>query len=180
VAEALEAVVHGDRDSCRCVGRKIEKIDLPKALQSPRSLRGDKVVMAHHDTVVQAEDHVHRLSSRTKRPCPGWEKLFESASTSSEPDRRGAMRRPFPVLNVLSVLMVVFALAMLLPLGVSFMYGDAARQAHYEAVLITFVSGSDIVGAHPLQPGRTADPRRVPSCGAGVDRAARRSRRCPF
>ena len=54
------------------------------------------------------------------------------------------MVRPFPVLNVLSVLMVVFALAMLLPLGVSFMYGDAARQAHYEAVLITFVSGATL------------------------------------
>src|SRR5258707_1620185 len=52
------------------------------------------------------------------------------------------MVRPFPVLNVLSVLIVVLALAMLLPLGVSFMYGDAARHAHYEAVLITFVSGA--------------------------------------
>src|SRR6195256_2231849 len=52
------------------------------------------------------------------------------------------MVRPLPVLNVLSVLIVVFALAMLLPLGVSFMYGDAARHAHYEAVLITFVSGA--------------------------------------
>ena len=54
------------------------------------------------------------------------------------------MVRPLPVLNVLSVLMVVFALAMLLPLGVSFMYGDAARHAHYEAVLITFVSGATL------------------------------------
>ena len=30
VAEALEAVVHGDRESSRCVGRRIEEIDLPK------------------------------------------------------------------------------------------------------------------------------------------------------
>src|SRR5438094_642966 len=52
------------------------------------------------------------------------------------------MVRPFPVLNVLSVLIVVFALAMLLPLCVSLGYGDAARNAYENAVLITFVSGA--------------------------------------
>jgi trk system potassium uptake protein TrkH len=56
------------------------------------------------------------------------------------------MVRPFPVLNVLSVLIVVFSLAMLVPLGVSFLYGDAARHAYYEAVLITFVSGATLWG----------------------------------
>ena len=40
------------------------------------------------------------------------------------------MVRPFPVLNVLSVLIVIFSLAMLVPLGVSFLYGDAARHAY--------------------------------------------------
>src|SRR2546425_13119482 len=52
------------------------------------------------------------------------------------------MVRPLPVLNVLSFLIVIFSLAMLLPLGVSFLYGDAARRAYYEGVLITFVSGA--------------------------------------
>src|SRR5947208_14401179 len=52
------------------------------------------------------------------------------------------MVRPCPVLNVLSVLIVVFALAMLLPLCVSLGYGDAARNAYEKAVLITFVSGA--------------------------------------
>jgi trk system potassium uptake protein TrkH len=56
------------------------------------------------------------------------------------------MVRPFPVLNVLSVLIVVFALAMLLPLAVSLMYGDAARHAYYEAVLTTFASGAALWG----------------------------------
>src|SRR5439155_25995358 len=51
------------------------------------------------------------------------------------------MVRPLPVLNVLSVLIVVFSLAMLRPLGVSFIYGDAARHAYEKAVLITFASG---------------------------------------
>ncbi|TMH38466.1 MAG: TrkH family potassium uptake protein, partial [Betaproteobacteria bacterium] len=56
------------------------------------------------------------------------------------------MVRPIPVLYVLSVLIVIFSLAMLVPLGVSFLYGDAARHAYYEAVLITFVSGATLWG----------------------------------
>src|SRR5258708_34666876 len=52
------------------------------------------------------------------------------------------MVRPFAVLNVLSVLIVVFALAMLAPLCESLGYGDAARHAYEKAVLITFVSGA--------------------------------------
>src|SRR5258708_5679401 len=52
------------------------------------------------------------------------------------------MVRPFAVLNVLSVLIVVFALAMLAPLCVSLGYGDAARHAYEKAVLITFASGA--------------------------------------
>ncbi len=52
------------------------------------------------------------------------------------------MVRPFAVLKVLSVLIVVFALAMLLPLCVSLGYGDAARHAYEKAVLITFASGA--------------------------------------
>jgi trk system potassium uptake protein TrkH len=52
------------------------------------------------------------------------------------------MSRLFSVLNVLSVAIVIFALAMLLALGVSLGYGDAAGRACGEAVLITFVSGA--------------------------------------
>jgi trk system potassium uptake protein TrkA len=76
VAEALEAVVHGDRDSCRCVGRKIEEIDLPKGAAIAAIVRGDKVIMAHHDTVVQAEDHVIVFVT-DKKTLPKVEKLFE-------------------------------------------------------------------------------------------------------
>ena len=45
------------------------------------------------------------------------------------------MVRLLPVLEVLSVVIVMFALAMLLPLGVSFLYDDAAaklREANNE------------------------------------------------
>ena len=52
------------------------------------------------------------------------------------------MVRLLPVLEVLSVVVVVFALAMLLPLGVSFLYDDAARHAYGKGVAVTFASGA--------------------------------------
>jgi trk system potassium uptake protein TrkA len=75
-AEALEAVVHGDRDSCRCVGRRIEEIDLPKGASIAALVRSDKVIMAHHDTVVQADDHLIVFVT-DKKLLPRVEKLFE-------------------------------------------------------------------------------------------------------
>ncbi len=75
-AEALEAVVHGDRDSCRCVGRKIEEVDLPRGAAIAAIVRGEKVIMAHHDTVVQSEDHVIVFVT-DKKLLPKVEKLFE-------------------------------------------------------------------------------------------------------
>jgi trk system potassium uptake protein TrkA len=75
-AEALEAIVHGDRDSCRCVGRKIEEIDLPRGAAIGAIVRGDQVIMAHHDTMVQSEDHVIVFVT-DKKLLPKVEKLFE-------------------------------------------------------------------------------------------------------
>ncbi len=75
-AEALEAVVHGDRDSCRCVGRKIQEIDLPRGATIAALVRGDEVIMAHHDTVVLAEDHVIVFVT-DKKTLPKVEKLFQ-------------------------------------------------------------------------------------------------------
>ena len=57
-AEALELVAHGDRQSSRVVGRRIDEIDLPKGATIGAIVRGDEVIMGHHDTVIEAEDHV--------------------------------------------------------------------------------------------------------------------------
>jgi trk system potassium uptake protein TrkA len=75
-AEALEAVVHGDKDSCRCVGRRIDEIDLPKGATIAAIVRGDEVIMAHHDTAIQAEDHVI-IFVTDKKTLPKVEKLFQ-------------------------------------------------------------------------------------------------------
>ena len=75
-AEALEAVVHGDTDSCRLVGRKLEEIELPKEATIGAIVRGEQVIMGHHDTVVQAGDHVIVFVT-DKKMLPNVEKLFQ-------------------------------------------------------------------------------------------------------
>ncbi len=57
-AESLEVVAHGDRQSSRVVGRRIDEIDLPKGATIGALVRSGQVVIAHHDTVIEAEDHV--------------------------------------------------------------------------------------------------------------------------
>ena len=57
-AEALELVAHGDRESSRVVGRRIDEIDLPKGATIGAMVRGEQVIMGHRDVVIEADDHV--------------------------------------------------------------------------------------------------------------------------
>ncbi len=57
-AEAIEAVAHGDHNTSAVVGRRIDEIDLPSGATIGAIVRGDEVLMAHHDIVIMAEDHV--------------------------------------------------------------------------------------------------------------------------
>jgi trk system potassium uptake protein TrkA len=75
-AEALEAVVHGDRESCRVTDRRVEEIELPPGTLIGALVRGDEVLMAHHDTRIRAEDHVIVFVS-DKKNLPRVEKLFQ-------------------------------------------------------------------------------------------------------
>jgi trk system potassium uptake protein TrkA len=75
-AEALEAVVHGDANSCKLVGRRIEEIELPKGSTIAALVRGEQVIMAHHDTVVQTGDHII-IFVANKKLLPSVEKLFQ-------------------------------------------------------------------------------------------------------
>ena len=75
-AEALEAVVHGDRESCRVTDRRVDEIDLPPGTSIGAVVRGDDVIMAHHDTVIRAEDHVIVFVT-DKKTVPRVEKLFQ-------------------------------------------------------------------------------------------------------
>jgi trk system potassium uptake protein len=78
-AEALEAVVHGDQHSSRVVGRRVEEIILPEGTSIGAIVRAEEVLMAHHDTVVQADDHAILFLS-DRRHLDAVERLFLQAS----------------------------------------------------------------------------------------------------
>ena len=75
-AEAIEAIVHGDSESCKLVGRRLDEIELPKGTTIGAVVRGDEVIMAHHDTVIKAEDHIIVFVT-DKKVLPKVEKLFQ-------------------------------------------------------------------------------------------------------
>lgn len=75
-AEAIEAIAHGDHRSSKVVGRRIEELKLPKGTSIGAIVRGDEVLIAHHDTVIESEDHVI-LFLTDKRDIGKVEKLFQ-------------------------------------------------------------------------------------------------------
>jgi trk system potassium uptake protein TrkA len=79
-AEAIEAVAHGDSRESRVVGRRIEEIRLPRGATISAVVRGDEVLMAHHDTQIQADDHVI-LFIADRRQIDEVERLFEVGSS---------------------------------------------------------------------------------------------------
>jgi trk system potassium uptake protein TrkA len=75
-AEVLEVVVHGDVKTSRVVGRRIEEIDLPEGAAIAAIIRNNEVIIAHHDTLIEAEDHLI-LFALNKRIIPKVEKLLQ-------------------------------------------------------------------------------------------------------
>ena len=75
-AEAIEAVAHGSENDSKVVGRKIEDLNLPRGTSIVSIVRGDKVVMAHHDTVIETDDHVI-LFMTDRRKIDKIEDLFQ-------------------------------------------------------------------------------------------------------
>ena len=75
-AEAMEAIAHGDEESSNVVGRKIEDIELPKGTTIVAIVRGDQVLIAHHDTVIETDDHVI-LFMTDRRKIEHLESLFQ-------------------------------------------------------------------------------------------------------
>ena len=57
-AEAIEAIAHGDAGSSKVVGRTIEELKLPPGTTIGAIIREDKVIIAHHDTKIETEDHI--------------------------------------------------------------------------------------------------------------------------
>lgn len=79
-AEAIEAVAHGDPGNSKVVGKRIEEIKLPQGTTIGAIVRGEEVLMAHHDTVIEPEDHVI-LFLVDKRRIGEVERLFQVGIT---------------------------------------------------------------------------------------------------
>jgi trk system potassium uptake protein TrkA len=75
-AEAMEAIAHGKEDESQVVGRTIEDIDLPKGAAIVALVREGQVIIAHHDTVIETDDHVI-LFLTDRRKIENLEKLFQ-------------------------------------------------------------------------------------------------------
>ncbi|MEZ5626914.1 Trk system potassium transporter TrkA [Denitromonas sp.] len=85
-AEALEIIAHGDEKNSKVVGRAIEDIRLPRGATIGALVRMEgatedspgrpNVLMAHHDTVIEPEDHLIVFCT-SKKLVRQVEKLFQ-------------------------------------------------------------------------------------------------------
>lgn len=79
-AEAIEAVVRGDSRTSKVIGRGVDELDLPPATTIGGIVRGDKLLIAHHDLIIEAGDHVI-LFVMDKRQLPQAMALFQAGAT---------------------------------------------------------------------------------------------------
>lgn len=75
-AEALEVIAHGEN----VVGKRIDELDLPEGATIGAVVRGQDVMMPHHDLVVAADDHVIVLVVQ-KDQIEGVGNLFQVSAT---------------------------------------------------------------------------------------------------
>jgi trk system potassium uptake protein TrkA len=57
-AEAIEVTAHGEEQSSKVIGRRLDEINLPDGVTIGAIVRGETVVIAHSHIVVEPEDHV--------------------------------------------------------------------------------------------------------------------------
>jgi trk system potassium uptake protein len=83
-AEALEGIARGDVKTSKLVGRRVEEVKLPKGARFGAIVRGEgrgaEVLMPHHDTLIQTDDHVI-IFIPNKRLVREVEKLFQVSAT---------------------------------------------------------------------------------------------------
>ena len=75
-AEAIEAVAHGTAEDSKVVGRTVEEIELPRGAAIIALVRGEQVIIAHHDTTIETDDHVI-LFLTDRRQIERLENLFQ-------------------------------------------------------------------------------------------------------
>ncbi len=79
-AEAIEAIAHGTEKDSKVVGRRIGQIELPPGTTIGAVVRGEKVLIAHDNVVVESDDHVIMFLV-DKRQIAAVEKMFQVGLT---------------------------------------------------------------------------------------------------
>ena len=79
-AEAIELIAHGDSQSSRVVGRRMDEINLPEGVSTGAVVRNDQVLIAHRDLVIEPDDHMI-LFFVDKSKIRAVEKLFQVGFT---------------------------------------------------------------------------------------------------
>jgi trk system potassium uptake protein TrkA len=75
-AEAMEVIVHGVQGESRVIGKRLEEIPLPEGATIGAIVRGEDVLIAHHDTMIHRDDHVI-LFLTDRRHVEVVERLFD-------------------------------------------------------------------------------------------------------
>lgn len=75
-AEAIEAIAHGDNNTSKVVGRRLDEIDLPEGSTIGAIVRNEHVLIAHGDVIIESEDHVI-LFVLDKKRISDVERLFQ-------------------------------------------------------------------------------------------------------
>ncbi|MFI4954402.1 MAG: Trk system potassium transporter TrkA [Gammaproteobacteria bacterium] len=79
-AEAIEIVARGTPETSRVIGQRLDKIKLPSGATFGALVRKSKVIMAHHDVVIEPEDHIILFVSDSEH-IRDIEKLFQTSFT---------------------------------------------------------------------------------------------------
>lgn len=77
VAEAIEAIAHGEEDDSLVVGKRIDQIKLPSGTTIGAIARDEDIIVADRQTVIEANDRVI-LFLTDKRVVPEVERLFQT------------------------------------------------------------------------------------------------------
>ncbi|MFV9615996.1 MAG: Trk system potassium transporter TrkA [Gammaproteobacteria bacterium] len=75
-AEAIEAIAHGNSENSKVIGKTVEQVKLPEGTTIGAIIRGEEVIMAHHDIKIENKDHVI-LFLLDKSKFNAVEKLFQ-------------------------------------------------------------------------------------------------------
>ncbi|MFS1582491.1 MAG: Trk system potassium transporter TrkA [Candidatus Arsenophonus phytopathogenicus] len=76
VAEAIEAIAHGDENTSKVVGRKISEIKLPPGTIIGAIVRDDEVIIANSYHIIEQDDHIIMFIT-DKKHVPDVEKIFQ-------------------------------------------------------------------------------------------------------